>query len=300
MHATTKARRDEQSLSFLCSHLTLTGEETFLSCLLQAFSFSLSSWLTVGFFFVELSAMSQSSLLSKSAPRQTRDSAKVACRSAVCGNLSSLFGKGSYADSSSPIQGGCLSSHLRGQFVQPRHLAGAGGGPAFNEMTYGRNSVLETHFFEAQHFTFKNPASPKIMEAKERFNQVFLNPPPAFLACVQLITGVLDGELIMGAPFLTVLGALVAGPRRELLRASEVWPGLSALQPIGLPLDEDADMSLLGASVQALTRTNTTSTVKMSMQSYLPDMVYTLEGKALCEIGFTMTTTQPTSGAALF
>jgi hypothetical protein len=167
-------------------------------------------------------------------------------------------------------------------------------------MTYGRNRVLETHFFEAQRFTFKNAASPKIMEAEERFNQVFLNPPPAFLACVQLITGVLDGELIMGAPFLTVLGAPVAGPRGELLRASEVWPGLSALQPIGLPLDEDADMSLLGASVQALTHTNTTSTVKTSMQSYLPDMVYTLEGKALCEIGFTMTTTQPTSGAASF
>jgi hypothetical protein len=36
------------------------------------------------------------------------------------------------------------------------------------------------------------------------------------------------------------------------------------------------------------------------MQSYLPIMVYTLEGKALCEIGFTMTTTQPTSGAASF
>jgi hypothetical protein len=71
----------------------------------------------------------------------------------------------------------------------------------------------------------------------------------------------------MGAPFLTVLGAPVAGPRGKLLHASEVWPGLSALQPIGLPLDEDANMSLLGASVQTLTRTNTTSTVKMSMQS---------------------------------
>jgi hypothetical protein len=76
------------------------------------------------------------------------------------------------------------------------------------------------------------------MEAEECFNQVFLNPPPAFLACVQLITGVLDGELIMGAPFLMVLGALVAGPHGELLRASEVWPGLSALQLIGLPLNE--------------------------------------------------------------
>jgi hypothetical protein len=72
MHATTKARRDEQSLSFLCSRLTLTGEETFLSCLLQAFSFSLSCWLTVGFFlrrafsdvaiisFVEIRAASNS------------------------------------------------------------------------------------------------------------------------------------------------------------------------------------------------------------------------------------------------
>jgi hypothetical protein len=30
MHATTKARRDEQSLSFLCSRLTLTGEESLL------------------------------------------------------------------------------------------------------------------------------------------------------------------------------------------------------------------------------------------------------------------------------
>jgi hypothetical protein len=30
MHATTKARRDEQSLSFLCSRLMLTGEESLL------------------------------------------------------------------------------------------------------------------------------------------------------------------------------------------------------------------------------------------------------------------------------
>jgi hypothetical protein len=30
MHSTTKARRDEQSLSFLCSLLTLTGEESLL------------------------------------------------------------------------------------------------------------------------------------------------------------------------------------------------------------------------------------------------------------------------------
>ncbi len=81
------------------------------------------------------------------------------------------------------------------------------------------------------------------------------------------------------------------------MHSSEVWPSLSALQLIGLPLDEDANMSLLGASVQALTHTNTTSTAKTSMQSFLPDMVYTLEGKALCKMGFTMMTTQPTSGA---
>jgi hypothetical protein len=65
------------------------------------------------------------------------------------------------------------------------HLVGAGGGPTFNEMTYGRNCILETHFFEAQHFMFKNLASPKIMEAKVHFTQVILNLPPAFLACVQ-------------------------------------------------------------------------------------------------------------------
>jgi hypothetical protein len=34
MHATTKARHDEQSLSFLCSRLTLTGEESLLFVLM--------------------------------------------------------------------------------------------------------------------------------------------------------------------------------------------------------------------------------------------------------------------------
>jgi hypothetical protein len=129
--------------------------------------------------------MLQSFLSMKSVPRQTRNALKAEFCNAVCGNLSSLFGKGSYAEGSSPIHGGHLSSHLRGPFVQPRHLVGAGGGPTFNEMTYGRNCILETHFFEAQHFMFKNLASPKIMEAKVHFTQVILNLPPAFLACVQ-------------------------------------------------------------------------------------------------------------------
>jgi hypothetical protein len=117
MHATTKARRDEQSLSFLCSHLMLTGEESFLVLPFASLFFFAFQLVNCWFFFVKLSAMSQSSLSSKSVPRQTRESAKVACHSAVCGNLSSLFGKGSYADSSSPLQGGRLSSHLRGQFA---------------------------------------------------------------------------------------------------------------------------------------------------------------------------------------
>jgi hypothetical protein len=122
---------------------------------------------------------------------------------------------------------------------------------------------------------------------------------PAFFACVQLITGVLDGEPIIGSPFLTVLCAPVAAPHGEILCPLEVWPGLSALQPIGLTLDFfDADIGLMGASVQAQTRTNTPSTMKTSMQSFIMDMVYTLDGKEFCEMGFALTTTHPTSGTA--
>jgi hypothetical protein len=87
--------------------------------------------------------MSQSFLSTKLMPCKTCDASKAEFSSATCRNLSSLFGMGSYAKGSSPIYGGCISSDLQGQFVQPRHLAGAGSGPAFNEMTYGRNCILE-------------------------------------------------------------------------------------------------------------------------------------------------------------
>jgi hypothetical protein len=36
MHATTKARRDEQSLSFLCLRLMLTGEESLQKMKIQS------------------------------------------------------------------------------------------------------------------------------------------------------------------------------------------------------------------------------------------------------------------------
>jgi hypothetical protein len=78
-----------------------------------------------------------------------------------------------------------------------------------------------------------------------------------------------------GLSFLTVLGALVAGLWGELLHPSEVWPGLLAFQPISLPFNEanNAKMSILQASVHALTCTNTTSTDKTSMQTFLPNIV---------------------------
>ena len=246
--------------------------------------------------------MSQASQSSKSAKAAIASRASAAeLRDAVCGkHLSTLLGQGSYASGSASISGGSFSGHLRGQYAQPRQPGseGAQNGRTFIEQNYPKPRVLETHFLEVNRYCFKNPASPVLMSAVERFKQMSLNPPYAMLACIQLVTDVENGEPIYGDPFLTVLGAPASSPPGEITTPTEIWPGLSELQPIGYELDDDP-ISIVGASMQHITRSHFKSKVSTTLESFLPHIVYTLAGTELCEVGFVLTASHAPSGAAL-
>ena len=241
--------------------------------------------------------MSQATLSAKSAKAAEARGASTSStlRGAARGNLSSLLGRGSFAFDPSSISGGGISAHMRGQLAQPR--AGASNRYC-NDANYAQSRILETHLFEVNRFCFKNLASPVLMSTEERFKQMSLDPPPAVLACIQLVTDVSNGEPLYGKPFITVLGAPLASPDGEIVPSSEIWPGLSDLKPIGYGLDEDL-VSLLGASTHHASRSHATSSVKTTMSSFLDTMVYTLEGKELCEVGFILSADVPQERADL-
>ena len=52
---------------------------------------------------------------------------------------------------------------------------------------------------------------------------------PACLACIQLLLDVDNGKPIYGVSFVAVLASLMASPKGQLSRISDILPGLSAL-----------------------------------------------------------------------
>ena len=129
-------------------------------------------------------------LASSAKAAETRRVSTQSITGPACSNLAPLFGRGSYAFNPSLVAGGGFSVHLRGQFAQPR----GEGNRSFNELNHSKDRVLETHLFEVNRFCFKSQVSPVLMLADKRFKHMSLNPPPAVLACIWLVTEVANGS----------------------------------------------------------------------------------------------------------
>jgi hypothetical protein len=100
-----------------------------------------------------------------------------------------------------------------------------------------------------------------------------------------------------------VIVSPMASPKGQLSRILDIWPGQSALQPIGYnldTLDEDSDIALAAASINSASRTFTSSKVASTSDSNLKETIYTLAGVELCESGFVMTSAPMQSGTEHF
>ena len=230
--------------------------------------------------------MSQAKLSSKNSAKDAYASKYGATlRPNVVGKLN-LFGDGSYASSSTKMSGGTFEHHLSGQFAQPRGVPGCGLPGYYDPVTYTSDRLLDKFGSEVQRFCFKDQEARILMSSEERLRLMAMNPPVAVLACIRLVTSIDEtGEHAYGESFLTVLGAPLAAPGGDLLSTTDVWPGLSTLDPLGLPIG-DHKFHMLGASVQHTTRGTTSTTIKTTLPSFLPHLVYSLDALPLCDVGF--------------
>ncbi len=123
------------------------------------------------------------------------------------------------------------------------------------------------------------------------------------LVCIQLLLDVANGEPIYREPFVMVIASPMASPQGQLSRISDIWPGQSALQPIGYTLDtldENSDIALATASLHSASRMFTSLKVTSTFDSNLEETIYTLAGIELCKSGFVLTSAPMQSGTEHF
>ena len=219
-----------------------------------------------------------------------------ALRPSVLGPLS-LFGPGSLAHDTTNLDSFSVKTHLERQFEQPVYTGNEGGGhtrglESFRATQYVTATIMSSQVKETEQFVFKRDNAVSPFSAAERFRQLALAPPSAFLVCATVLKEVdANGAPLFGAPFLTVAQAPIAAPNGMAAMGSDVWPSSETLAPIGWAPPEDP-MLLIGTSFAPVTRRSTTvSSMSVSRSDNLADVMYTTEGATLCDVGWRVTTT---------
>jgi len=150
------------------------------------------------------------------------------------------------------------------------------------------DTILEHQAKCLRDFVFKDPQASSLSSPAERFSAMADAPPAAFLVCCQVVTEVdANGVAAIGDSFLTVVQAPVASPSGLAAHACDIWPRLNTLAPVGWTPPAEDPLFLVGASLDPVSRRSSTmSKYSLSHEDHLKDMILSVDGLGLCEVGY--------------
>ena len=197
------------------------------------------------------------------------------------GTSATLFPEGALAHERAEQQGASFETYLAAQYAAPVFQP-AVAHPDFQAAAWSAASLVERHEALLDGWLFTQPDSTEPRASIARFQQLAVDPVPAFLVCGRAWAGP-PGPSEYSQPFLTVLQAPFVPPQGGAMEASSVWPsttsiGTSEWKP-------PASKRLFGAHLGANTRSFASSSdLQRKLSDYLPGMVLCEDGLAACDV----------------